>query len=191
MTDDLSRIEDGVKEVGGRVEDVDKRLRKLENWAKVLGTLAVIFGISGGIGGKFLSEARSDVNDLRTQLTTARDSLVAMRVSQEEELRDFVDATWDSAAARVAQAVQSGVAQIGDHGSLRKRVTIRFPTPFPQPPAVVASTIADPARPDADDVFAVSIPSVTATEFVVLVQRVDQSTGWGQHLRLGWVAAVR
>ncbi|MCP4663298.1 MAG: hypothetical protein GY856_48515 [bacterium] len=88
---------------------------------------------------------------------------------------------------------QHGVASVGstcatDEG-LHKTITVTFPEVFAAPPVFVGTALQDSANTTAPDTFAVSIRSVTASEAVLDVHRVDGGTCWGQSLELGWIAA--
>ncbi len=69
-------------------------------------------------------------------------------------------------------------------------VTGTFPEAFASPPVFVGTTLQDSANTTAPDAFAVSIRSVTTSEAVLDVHRVDGGSCWGQSLELGWIAAA-
>src|SRR5262249_30547309 len=84
-------------------------------------------------------------------------------------------------------AIQAGTATVGPNPNpvQEAQFTIVFPSAFVSTPPHVIVT----ARGiDAPDVFAVSTRSVTTTQFVVNVFRLDSASGWGQNLQLDWFA---
>jgi hypothetical protein len=89
----------------------------------------------------------------------------------------------------MATLAQGGVAVVGPQttATRTKRITVTFPTTFPQVPVVVANALMEPGQ-NFSDVFAVSMVSVSTTQFVVQVYRVDAGPGWYQNLRLNWIA---
>ena len=87
--------------------------------------------------------------------------------------------------------IQSGIAAVGNSPTNLKRITVTFPVAFSSPPIVTANTLQGTDFPgEVSDTFAVSIKSVTNTNAVIQVFRVDRTTGvgWAQNLRLDWIA---
>jgi len=83
--------------------------------------------------------------------------------------------------------MQKGVAVVGANaGSTFKTVTVTFPTAFAAAPNV---TCTARNASNVNDTFAVTVRSVSTTQFVVNIQRVDNTTtGWTQNLQLNWIA---
>ena len=82
--------------------------------------------------------------------------------------------------------LQGGLAQMAtDSTTVKTNFTFAFPRAFSTVPNVIVS-----ARnvPDVDDTFAVTVRRVTTTTCTVNVVRVDTTAGWGQHVRVNWVA---
>ncbi|AOJ06878.1 H-type lectin domain protein [Burkholderia mayonis] len=74
-------------------------------------------------------------------------------------------------------------------------VKVPFPAAFAAKPIVVASTLQDPKHTSAyPDTFAVTVISVTNTDFTVNICRTDYvgadytTSGWGQNLHLSYIA---
>lgn len=65
--------------------------------------------------------------------------------------------------------------------------TITFPKAFSGTPKVTATIAGDPAG-DFDDTFVASVRKASPTSCVINIVRVDAATGWGQSLRINWVA---
>jgi hypothetical protein len=85
--------------------------------------------------------------------------------------------------------LQKGTATVGPNASSAfKTFTITFPTAFATAPNVTC-TARNEGSTNFNDTFAVTIRSVSTTQFVVNIQRVDNTTtGWGQNLLLSWIA---
>ncbi len=89
-----------------------------------------------------------------------------------------------------------GVYTIGRKGGSEevnfKRFTVKFGKKFNSTPVFVANTLQGTNFPgDIPDTFAVSVKSITEEAAVVQVWKVSNpktSTGWGQDLRLCWIA---
>ncbi|MGE5342953.1 MAG: hypothetical protein ACM3SY_15875 [Candidatus Omnitrophota bacterium] len=86
--------------------------------------------------------------------------------------------------------IQSGVFTVGSHGNYPYRFIVTFEKPFNSIPVFVANTLqgAEYSAVDLPDTYAVSVKSVTRSEATVQIWRVDKVEGWGQNLRLGWMA---
>ena len=86
---------------------------------------------------------------------------------------------------------QAGPANIGSSSTNVMQATVIFAEPFTSLPVVAANTLQnDPEFPSGiNDTFAVSITSVTTTQFTANICRVDiPGNGWGQDLFLGYNA---
>jgi hypothetical protein len=86
-------------------------------------------------------------------------------------------------------AIQAGTATLGTSGANETQFTVMFPSTFASTPHVVCTARA--ADPTAPDVFAVSTRSISTTQFVINIMRLDNPTGpagWGQNLQLDWFA---
>ena len=83
----------------------------------------------------------------------------------------------------------SGVASVGPNGGRSPMsVTVPFQMPFNSPPVVIANALqgTDYGPGRIPDTFAVTITSVSNTQFTANVYRVDANgVGWGQNLQLG------
>ena len=85
--------------------------------------------------------------------------------------------------------IQSGVVNVGSSGAALKRFTVSFPKAFTEIPVFIGNSLQGTNFPgDINDTFAVSVKTVSTTQAVVQVYRVDASSGWAQNLQLGWVA---
>ena len=83
---------------------------------------------------------------------------------------------------------QAGQAIPGSNpGSGFMTYTLTFPTAFVGTPKIVATAKNDPAW-NVGDTFLVSVRSITATQVVFNILRVDANSGWNQSLRVDWVA---
>jgi hypothetical protein len=94
-----------------------------------------------------------------------------------------------AAAAAGPSAWQRGVVTVGPSPRATASAFVMFSRAFDAPPVLVVSNLQDPELDDIPDVFAVSIRTVSTCRAVVDVRRVDGDEGWGQSLRLTWVAA--
>jgi len=87
-------------------------------------------------------------------------------------------------------AIQAGTATLGTSGTQEAQFTITFPSTFASTPHVVVTARA--ADSNAADVFAVSTRSISTTQFVINIIRLDTllsgPPGWGQNLQLDWFA---
>ncbi|HWY31481.1 MAG TPA: type VI secretion system tip protein TssI/VgrG, partial [Candidatus Acidoferrum sp.] len=84
--------------------------------------------------------------------------------------------------------IQSGQATLSSSSTVETNFTVLFPQAFTSIPKVIATISADPGNPTANDTFAMSIRSISTTNFSVNVVRVDAPTGWGQQPHLNWQA---
>ncbi len=83
-------------------------------------------------------------------------------------------------------AIQAGTATLGTSGAQEAQFTVTFPSTFASIPHVIVTARA--ADPNAADVFAVSTRSISTTQFVINIIRLDVASGWGQNLQLDWFA---
>src|SRR5437762_2476273 len=83
-------------------------------------------------------------------------------------------------------AIQAGTATLGTSGTQEAQFTVTFPSTFASTPHVIVTARA--ADPNAADVFAVSTRSISTTQFVINIIRLDVASGWGQNLQLEWFA---
>jgi hypothetical protein len=83
--------------------------------------------------------------------------------------------------------VQAGTTAVGNSGTVAKAVTITFPFAFTGVPKLTATPRNEPGT-DYPDAFIVSTRSVSATQAVVNIVRVDTAVGWGQALLVDWLA---
>ena len=88
--------------------------------------------------------------------------------------------------------VQAGTANVGSSSTNVMQATVIFAEPFASIPVVAANALQnDPGFPSGgiNDTFAVSITSVSTTQFTANICRVDvPGNGWGQDLFLGYNA---
>src|SRR5712692_3068890 len=83
-------------------------------------------------------------------------------------------------------AIQAGTATLGTSVAQEAQFTVTFPSTFASVPHVIVTARA--ADPNAADVFAVSTRSISTTQFVINIIRLDVASGWGQNLQLDWFA---
>lgn len=88
----------------------------------------------------------------------------------------------------------SGVATVGPNsGKSPVSVTAKFNVVFDSQPVVVATALQGKDYTGSiPDTFAVTITSISGTQFTANVFRVDGGggQGWGQNLQLGWFAIL-
>lgn len=86
--------------------------------------------------------------------------------------------------------LQAGEENAGTNpgGSGFKTHTLVFPTAFANAPKIIATAKNDPAFSNVNDTFIVSVRSISATQVVFNIQRVDVNSGWSQQLRIEWMA---
>ena len=82
--------------------------------------------------------------------------------------------------------MQGGKADVGSSGGEVLTHTVTFPTAFSGVPTVICTASTEPGQ-NYDDSFNVTIRNVSATGFVMIINRVDGST-WGQNLDVNWFA---
>ena len=83
-------------------------------------------------------------------------------------------------------AIQAGTATLGTSSTQEAQFTVTFPSTFASTPHVIVTARA--TDPNAADVFAVSTRSISTTQFVINIIRLDVALGWGQNLQLDWFA---
>ena len=83
--------------------------------------------------------------------------------------------------------MQAGTLAAGGSAAQFKQVTIFFLTPFLTTPKIMVTPRNDPANNN-NDVYAVTVRSISTTSAVINILRVDVAAGWGQNLQLDWHA---
>ncbi|HTD24372.1 MAG TPA: H-type lectin domain-containing protein [Terriglobales bacterium] len=83
-------------------------------------------------------------------------------------------------------AIQAGTATLGTSLTQEAQFTVTFPSTFASVPHVIVTARAADAT--VADVFAVSTRSISTTQFVINIIRLDMNAGWGQNLQLDWFA---
>ncbi len=92
------------------------------------------------------------------------------------------------AGTTVFKNLQGGIAQMATGSdTVRTNFTFTFPTAFGATPKVLVSASSDNAVP-VDDTFVVSVRAVTGTNCTVNIVRVDNPSGWSQHVKINWLA---
>jgi hypothetical protein len=83
-------------------------------------------------------------------------------------------------------AIQAGTATVGANNSALPEIqaTVTFPSTFASIPHVIVTA----RGADVADNFAVTTRSISTTQFVVNIIRLDNPPGWGQNLQLDWFA---
>jgi hypothetical protein len=81
----------------------------------------------------------------------------------------------------------AGTLVAGGSAAQFKIVTITFPTAFIGTPKITVTPRNDPANIN-NDVYAVTVRSISATAAVINILRVDVAAGWGQNMQLDWQA---
>jgi len=84
--------------------------------------------------------------------------------------------------------IQAAEALTGPSGAALTQVTVTFASAFSGTPPILATVRNDPAWGDVDDVFVVTVRSVSSTQFVANILRVDSNGGWSQSPLLEWMA---
>jgi len=80
-----------------------------------------------------------------------------------------------------------GVHSAGASGSGQLTTTITFPNAFANIPKLFASVRHEPGW-NVSDAFAITIKSVSTTQAVLLIRRLDASLPWNQSLKVDWMA---
>lgn len=84
------------------------------------------------------------------------------------------------------QKMLAGHAQLGSHKGGVKKITITFPEAFTRKPYVIASVRSEGYY---DDTYACTVRYIDTRKFEINILRVEkQGNGWGQNLRLDWMA---
>jgi len=92
------------------------------------------------------------------------------------------------AGTTVFKNLQGGSAQMATGSdTVRTNFTFTFPKAFTVTPKVIVSARSDNAVP-VDDTFVVSVRAVTGTSCTVNIVRVDNPSGWSQHVTISWLA---
>jgi hypothetical protein len=82
--------------------------------------------------------------------------------------------------------IQAGHQFCGSHGGGVKEVLIRFPQGFAQKPLVICTARGEGYY---NDTFGITVKYLDNNTFKVNIIRLDaHNAGWGQNLRLDWVA---
>jgi hypothetical protein len=68
------------------VDELEKKVSSLLNIAKVIGIVAIIFGVAGSWGYSILSDAKKQIDIIRKDLTATEDHFEDFRTAQEQEL---------------------------------------------------------------------------------------------------------
>ncbi len=84
----------------------------------------------------------------------------------------------------VLSNIQSGTFTVGPSAIGLLTITLNFPTAFVSPPKVIATVRGS----NFNDTFAVSTRSISTTQVVFNIQRVDINGSWAQNLQLDWIA---
>lgn len=108
MPDDtIKSIRLAVDSANGELKALKEKTEKAEVWLKALGAVAIVFGVTGGIGGIMLSTAREQLTTLQGGVEQAKKDLGDFTTAKKSEIAT-------EAAAAVASAVQAndGVARL-------------------------------------------------------------------------------
>ncbi|MBI4516999.1 MAG: hypothetical protein HY699_14415 [Deltaproteobacteria bacterium] len=154
----------------------------------ILGGVALLLTIVGGLGFSTLVDSKA-VNDEVAKLGGER---IVKTIQEHEAAAEMSAAKAEARAEAIPLTVQAGTEVIGSFGENRaigqpKEVEVRFPAPFRKPPVVVVSSMAQQGS-KYPDTFTATVRGVSEKGFTVLVARLGLP-GWGQDLRIGWVAA--
>lgn len=83
--------------------------------------------------------------------------------------------------------MQHGVHTAGASATNQLVTTITFASPFSSAPRLFASVRHDPSW-NVLDAFAITIKSVSTTQAVLIIRRIDTSAAWSQLLLVDWMA---
>ena len=83
--------------------------------------------------------------------------------------------------------MQAGTFAAGGSGVQSKQVTITFPA-FITTPKIMVTPRNEPGFPNNNDVYAITVRSISTISAVINILRVDVAAGWGQNLQLDWQA---
>jgi len=114
-------------------------------------------------------------------------------ISQPTFLDDFplIEKLTDQTASTISGGAQieSGTTLVGSSSSRRKDVTVDWSNNFILEPSFVAiAEFQENRNPAWQDAFSVTILEKDTDLALVRVQREDAEGGWGQELRLSWIA---
>ncbi|APR81943.1 Hypothetical protein A7982_07292 [Minicystis rosea] len=91
---------------------------------------------------------------------------------------------WDAADDLDTAGAMTGTADIGTSSTSFKGSSVLFPSAFSTAPTVIIT----PRGESVSDTFAVTARGVTTSGFDANFVRLDQRTGWDQHLKADWIA---
>ena len=83
--------------------------------------------------------------------------------------------------------VQEGSASAGSSATVVKTYTITFPTAFNTADVRINVTAVN-EQSNFTDEFLVTVKGITTTGATVIIRRMDTAAGWGQNLKLHWMA---
>jgi hypothetical protein len=104
--------------------------------------------------------------------------------TQNPAARLDVEGTFRVNRGTLFSKIQAGTATVGSSSSQRKNIVVSFPGSFLIPPKIIAIARGG----NYPDTFAVTTTAISTTQFSVNVLRLDRSSGWGQNLKLDWMA---
>jgi hypothetical protein len=84
--------------------------------------------------------------------------------------------------------LQEGEFIAGSSTTVTKEVSIPFPSGFPSttPVRVIVQPVG--GQPTLTDEFIVTVKNARNNEVIVIIRRIDANSGWGQQLKLHWMA---
>ena len=113
------------------------------------------------------------------------------KASQPNCWDELIEELTDETAATISGGfqIESGTILVGSSGSRQKDVAVDWSNNFQFEPSFVAiAEFAENRNPAWRDAFSVTILEKNRDLAVVRIQREDANAGWGQQLRLSWIA---
>ncbi len=85
------------------------------------------------------------------------------------------------------QNIVHGVHNAGASATAQLTTTITFPNAFSSPPKLFATVRHDPAW-NISDAFSITVKSISNTQAVLIIRRLDAAQPWSQQLLVDWMA---
>jgi len=113
-------------------------------------------------------------------------SSVVLQINEERATHTIVLAS-DITSKTLASGIQKGIADAEASSEQVKIVSFKFTRPFTSDEIGLIVTPVN-EQENFNDEFIVTVKKITASGATVIIRRMDAPTGWGQNLKLHWMA---
>lgn len=114
-------------------------------------------------------------------ITTPSDKLVVSGVTSTSGLK-----VGSTSASTVIGDIILGQHVVGASATTQKTTTLTFPQALGSVPRIFATVRHDPSF-NVNDAFSVTVKSISTTQAVFIVRRLDNDLPWGQNLRIDYM----